>query len=772
MGDASPRGMHGSHWGAFEAVVEAGRLVAALPFAADPAPSPILGSIPEGVHHRTRVRAPAVRRAWLERGPTAGGAGRGQESFVEVDWDTALDLVAGELTRVRTEHGNAAIFAGSYGWASAGRFHHARTQLQRLLALSGGYTGQVQNYSFAAALTLLPHILGGTEAVTGPVSTWDGMEGVTGLMVAFGGIPLKNSQVDSGGLAVHTTEFWLRRLRRAGTRFVNISPLRDDAPEVTEARWIAIRPNTDTALMLGLAHTLVAEGLHHREFLERYCTGWERFASYLTGGADGVAKSAGWAAGITGVPADTIRELARQMAASRTMISTAWSLQRADHGEQPFWMTVALAAILGQIGLPGGGFGFGYGDTNRVGHPVPEYVIPRSPGLPNPEPSFIPVARIADMLLNPGAEYEFDGRRRRYPEVRLVYWAGGNPFHHHQDLNRLREAWRRPETVIVHEPWWTATARHADIVLPATTTLERNDIGASSGSRHIIAMHRAIEPQGQALSDFEILTGVARRLGVEEAYTEGRDEAAWLRHLYEAAREANLARDIVLPDFDRFWEAGYAELPAPTRPHVYLAGFRADPEANPLPTPSGRIEIFSERIAGFGYADCPGHPTWLEPAEWLGADDPEHPLHMVSNQPRTRLHSQYDPAGVSAAAKVQGREPCRINPADAAARGIQEGDVVRIFNRRGACLAGAVLSEAISPGVIQLSTGAWFDPQDPEPGLPLEVHGNPNVLTRDAGTSRLSQGPSAQTARVQVERYDPALPEIRVFSPPEIAGAR
>jgi biotin/methionine sulfoxide reductase len=219
---------------------------------------------------------------------------------------------------------------------------------------------------------------------------------------------------------------------------------------------------------------------------------------YLTGETDGQPKDAAWAANITGVPADTIRGLARCMAAERTMPTAAWSLQRADHGEQPYWALVLLAACLGQIGLPGGGFGFGYGSAGGIAEPPLLFPGPAMPTLANPAGLAIPAARIADCLLHPGERYDYNGNSATYPDIRLAYWAGGNPFHHHQDLNRLRRAWQRPETIIVHEPWWTATARHADIVLPATTTLERNDVGCSPRDRFVIAMHQAIDPVGEA----------------------------------------------------------------------------------------------------------------------------------------------------------------------------------------------------------------------------------------------------------------------------------
>src|SRR5262249_44827947 len=274
------------------------------------------------------------------------------------------------------------------------------------------------------------------------------------LMVLFGGANPKNMQVSKGGCGEHAVDGWMRALASAGVEVINVSPIRDDGPQAAAAQWIPIRPNTDTAMMLGLVHTLIAEGLHDETFLARYCVGFVEARRYVMGEADSVAKDADWASAITGVPADTIRALARRMAANRTMLSASWSLQRADHGEQPYWAVILLAACLGQIGLPGGGFGFGYGSTRGLAAPPPVVRAPTMEALANPLAKAIPAARIADCLLHPGERYDFNGRSSTFPDIRLVYWAGGNPFHHHQDINRLREAWRRPETIVVHEPWW------------------------------------------------------------------------------------------------------------------------------------------------------------------------------------------------------------------------------------------------------------------------------------------------------------------------------
>ena len=244
----------------------------------------------------------------------------------------------------------------------------------------------------------------------------------------------------------------------------------------------------------------------------------------------------------------------------------------------------------------------------------------------------------------------------------------------------------------------------------------------------------------------------------------------WCQWVYDQVRASATANGVELPGFQQFWAEGFVELPPPERDFVLFEDFRRDPVAHPLKTPSGRIEIMSDTVAGFDYADCPPHPAWLPPVEWLGsATAAQFPMHLVTHQPATRLHSQQDPGPVSRAQKVAGREAVRINPVDAAKRGIGDGDVVRVFNDRGACLAGAVVDAGVMPGVVVMATGAWFDPSAVA-GEP-ERHGNPNVLTLDIGTSALAQGTSALTALVEIERWTAPAPAIRAFTPPKLAAA-
>lgn len=388
----------------------------------------------------------------------------------------------------------------------------------------------------------MPHVLGMNflKLTWDAQNAWPMIAANTETLVMFGGISPKNSRVSMGGVTRHETGGWLHKFVDQGMRLVNISPQRTDAYEGSQ--WLPIVPGTDTAMMLGLAHTLEAEGLVDRGFLDRCTTGYERFKTYLMGETDGQAKTADWAANICEIDAKTIRDLAQTMAGTRTLITIAWSLQRARYGEQPFWMVTTLAAMLGQIGLPGGGVGYGYGAIGGIGVAVRRLGGLTLPQGTNPISDFIPVARIADMLLNPGADYEFNGQHRHYADIRLLYWCGGNPFHHHQDINRLNRAWQQPETVIVHEPWWTATAKRADIVLPATTPYEREDIGRAQGDSFLFHMERLIPPVGEARNDYEIFTGLAQRMGVAEAFTEGRDSRQWLLTSLRSIQAGSLSR--------------------------------------------------------------------------------------------------------------------------------------------------------------------------------------------------------------------------------------
>ncbi|MBU8820511.1 molybdopterin guanine dinucleotide-containing S/N-oxide reductase [Mycolicibacterium goodii] len=751
-----------THWGVFSAEIVDGDIAAVNPPTDDADPSPLLGNMPGSIRHRSRITGPAVRRGWLRDGP-GPSTDRGADEFVAVSWDQLTELLADELRRVVDTYGNEAIYGGSYGWSSAGRFHHAQSQVHRFLKMLGGYTFSRHSYSLGATGAIMPRVVGTHDDLFKRSTQWDVIVEHTDLMVCFGGMPLKNTGINDGGTTAHPMREALQRFRGRGGRIVSFSPLRDDVDG--DCDWLALRPGTDVAVMLGLAHVLATEGLADRDFLDTYCTGYERFERYLLGHDDGVPKSPEWAAHLSGLSADTLTALAHRMAAKRTIVTVSWSLQRTRHGEQAPWMGVTLAAMLGQIGLPGGGFGHGYGSMNEPGLAPLRCRLPSLPQGPNPVRTFIPVAAVTDMLLHPGEPFDFNGSRLTYPDIKCVYWAGGNPFHHHQNIPRLRRALGRVDTIVVHDPYWTAMAKHADIVVPSTTSFERNDFSGSKNDPLLVAMPQLAEPYADSRDDYTTFSALADRLGFGEQFTEGRSAWEWLVHLYEKW-SAELGFDV--PTFDEFWAAGHVKLPTDTGLTLF-EDFRADPDAHPLGTPSGRIEIFSEDIDSFGYDDCAGHPRWYEPAEWLGGERARrYPLHLLANQPASRLHSQLDGGATSQSSKVQGREPVRMHPSDAAARGLTDGEVVRVFNDRGACLAGVVIDDGMLPRVVQLSTGAWYDPADPADPDSLCLHGNPNVLTDDVGTSSLAKGCTGAHVLVEIEKFCGPVPPVRAHEPPVI----
>ncbi len=748
-----------SHWGIGVVRSKGGRVTSVTGHASDPDPSALNGNIADGLSGRARVLRPAVRAGWLD-----GGRGeRGRDPFVQVSWDTALDLIADELTRVRKDYGNEAIFAGSYGWASAGRFHHAQSQLKRFLNTIGGFVRSKGNYSYNAALVAMPHIVGGSYRQHIVEATrWPVIAEHSELVVLFGGMAMRNTQICDGGAARHRMAENFAACVQNGVRFVSFSPLRSDVDPSAEAEWLAPRPGSDTAIMLGLCHTLMVEGLTDQAFLDRYTVGYDKVAGYLRGDHDGQPKSADWAAGISGIAADRLRALAREMAGSRTMIACAAGLQRADWGEQPLWACVTLAAMLGQIGLPGGGYTIGYGVNGHIGNVSRPFRWGPFPQGTNPVEDFIPVAMSAEMMLNPGATYRYDGQTRVLPDPRLVWWAGGNPFHHHQDLNRLRQAFQRPETVIVNEINWTATARHADIVLPVAAAQERTDFGAGQTDNILVPMPKAVDPPGEARVEYDIYAALAERLGTRDAFTEGLDPEGWLRRMWAETQEGAVAQGLTLPDWVSFIAGEPVELPDPTPDRVFLSEYRADPDDHPRQTPSGRIELFSDTVAGFGLSDCAGHATWNAPRDQVAED---WPLALISGQPGTRLHSQFDNGATSKARKIKGREPVLIHPEDAAARGIEDGDIVEVFNHRGTCLAGARVTDGVAKGVVFLWTGAWYDP-DFDAADHRDRHGNPNVLTHDLRTSEFSQSPAAHSAQVDIRRLEGDAPPVLAHEPP------
>ena len=753
-----------SHWGTYKFSVDKNKKIKLDNWELDSSPTEFGLGLADAAIDNLRITQPHVRKGWLDNKGKSDGK-RGQDEFIPISWDEAFELASKELLKTKNAYGNSAIYAGSYGWASAGRFHHAKSQVNRFFNLFGGFSSSFQSYSYAAAQTLLPHIIGlDLYSTLEEHTTWDALSEECELILMFGGMPLKNSKVSAGGVGKHVTKLGMKKCFDQGVEFVNISPLIDDAPKFLKAKQVPIRPNTDTALMLALAHILIKNQSYDKDFILKYTVGFDSFSDYVQGKKNNQECSPEWASKITNIPVKTIYELADKIITKKTMISLSWSLQRASRGEQPLWMGITLAAMLGQIGTASGGFGFGYSSVNSTGDSFDKIPWQSLPQGKNKIKDFIPVARVTDMLENPGGEFDYDGKKLIYPDIKLIYWAGGNPFHHHQDLNRLVKAWQKPNTIIVNEIWWNSQARHADIIFPANTALERNDLMLNPRDPTIVANKKAMKSFKNSKTDYEIFSGLAKKLGFLESFTEDKSELDWIKFIWNNSAKAH-QKNISFPSFEEFWEKGYFELPSPKNEKIMFDDFRKDPVNFSLNTPSGKIEISSETISNFQLSDCFSHPYWFEPYEWLGNID-EYPLHLISNQPTHRLHSQLDNAANSQNSKINGKEPVMINTSDALKRNIKGGDIVMLFNKRGRVLAGANISDSVMPGVVVLSTGAWFDP---DYALNIERHGNPNVLTKDVGTSSLSQGPTCHTTLVQLKKANSEeIVEVNIFKNPEI----
>lgn len=776
---ASPDGLTtASHWGAMTAKVAGGH-IDLEPFAEDGRPSPNLKAIAELPFMKSRIQRPAARLSFLEKrvGHTHL---RGKDEWVPLTWSEALDLAGAEINRIYDLYGPSAVFGHSYGWKSAGALHAPVSLVRRLLALRGGYLKGEGNYSNAAMRVVLPYVIGMKHVRPQSLKV---IAEKTERLVFWGTDPAVTNDVDWFA-SLHADARWTEKLeqkaRSGSLRAYAVNPLRPESGKRFGAEWIAVRPGTDTALMLALIWTLDAEDLIDQAFLEKYTAGSDRLLAYVRGEEDGQPKTPRWAAAITGVSEGRIRALARDLAAHRTYLVCGWGPQRAKFGEQFHWMAYALAAALGQIGLPGGGV-TGESHTGSGGAPATpgSYVFnlpnPKAPAIPPSHPfegsPVIPTARFVDCIEHPGKTIDFNGGRYTYPTLRLLFWAGGNPFAHQPDTLRLEHAWHgsQIETVIVCDTHWTATAKHADIVLPACTFFERNDItGLGEYSRDgIAAIQKVIEPLYDSKPDYWIFTELAKRLGIEEAFTEGLDEEGWLRKLYGDAATDAAKRGVTLPSFDDFWAKGKILFKPEDEglDYVDFSDFREDPAAHPLATPSGRIELYSEKIAGYHYEDCPPHPAYLEPPEGFARATPRFPLSLVAPKSKKRLHSQLD----ELANVKDGRqdfEPLEIHPDDAVRSGVADGDLVLVESPRGSTVARAKVTTDIMRGVVSLRHGAWFEPEAFD-DVTVDVHGNSNTLTMDEPASSLSCGNVTSTANVRVFKWRGEPPVIRAFDPPE-----
>ena len=769
-----------ARWGAVYVEVKDGKVVSSKGALPKTVPNSLQQTAPDQVHTNIRVKYPMVRKSYLENPGKADGK-RGNDPFVRVSWEQALKLIHEQHSRIRSSYGPASIFAGSYGWRSSGVLHKAQTLLQRYMSMAGGYAGHTGDYSTGAAQVIMPYVVGSVE-VYEQQTTWPMVLEHSQVVVLWGMNPLNTLKIAWSSTDEQGIEYF-NLLKKSGKSVIAIDPMRSETIEFfgENATWIAPHMGTDVAMMLGIAHTLVKKNLHDKAFLEKYTTGYPQFEEYLLGKSDKVEKTAEWASGVCGVPAEQLEKLAEIFSSNKTMLMAGWGIQRQQYGEQKHWMLVTLAAMLGQIGTEGGGFGFSYhysngGNPTRTGGVLPAISAQIEGGSSagndwavSDAVTSLPVARIVEALENPGGKYQHNGKEQTFPDIKMIWWAGGGNFTHHQDTNRLIKAWQKPEMIVVSECYWTAAAKHADIVLPITTSFERNDLTMTGdySNQHIVPMKQAVAPQFEARNDFDVFADLAELLkpGGKEIYTEGKDEMAWLKFFYDAAQKGARAQRVTMPMFNAFWQQNkLIEMRRSEKNEQYVryADFRADPVKNALGTPSGKIEIYSKTLEKFGYKDCPAHPTWLAPDEGKGTAD-EKQLQLLTAHPAHRLHSQLNYAELRKKYAVADREPITIHTEDAARFGIANGDLVRVWNKRGQILTGAVVTDGIKKGVVCVHEGAWPDLENG-----LCKNGSANVLTADIPSSQLANACAGNSALVYIEKYTGNAPKLTAFDQPAI----
>lgn len=753
-----------SHFGAFYAHVQDGKIVDISPHESDHRPMAFTKALIDRNYASNRIKYPYVRKSYLE-GKKDNKKLRGNDVFVRVSWDKAIDLVYKKLQETNRKN----IYNGIYsGWSHPGLLNSVPTLGGKFFNVAkGGAIGTSGEYSNGAAGPTNPGIIGDMEVYSLQTAHEEILKN-TEVYVMWGSDLFKTNKVDYG-VANRKNDEYYKKYKKSNIKFISIDPVVTESAKMFDAETVRIRPNTDVAFVLGMMNYLYKSGKYDKEFIEKYTHGFDKFLPYLLGKSDGVDKTTAWAEKITSVPAKKIEELANLFTSKRTFLAGNWAMQRAHHGEQADWGLITLASFIGQIGLSGGGVGFSMhysgGGQAAAGKAGPGGF---SQGR-NKVRDIIPASRISEAILNPGREINFKGKKITFPEIKLMYIGGANIVGHHPDTNELIRALKTLETFIVQEPWWTPTAKMADIVLPASTILERDDIsmGGSYSGDFIYAMKKIVDAPGEAKSDYEIFSLLVEKFGERKhkRFTGGKSEMEHLKEFYSSSDAAK-----TIP-FEEFWKKGFVQYDIPKEAYKYVrhSEFRKDPVNHPLKTESGKIQIFSEKYDGYGYENFKGHVTWFEPAEWLGSKEAQtYPLHLLSPHPTYRLHSQLDNTWLKNVYKIRGREPVSINPKDAKKFGIKQGDVVEVYNQRGKVLAGANVTEDVMEGVAIIEEGVWYSPEDPTKEKSRCNSGHPNVLTSSRPTSDMAQATTVNTTLVAIKKASGAISPNQAYSMPRI----
>ena len=679
---------------------------------------------------------------------------RGEGRFQRISWDEATTIIADKLKYTIEKYGNEAIYY-QYGSGSTGANLQGRNANKRFLNTIGGFLDQHGTYSTAQISTIEPYVYGsGQGSLLANIAHSD-------LVVMFCQ-NLAETRMSGGGQIAEIFE----ALKESNARVIIIDPRMTDSTIAFDAEWIPIRPGTDAALVAAIGHTLVSEELADDDFINRYCVGWDAstlpasapknasYKDYIMGtGPDGIAKTPEWASQICGISPMRIKQLAREMATAKAAwISQGWGLQRTANGEQSARAIMMLPAMTKQFGKPGT-------NSGNWGHSI-KYSVPGF-ATANPVKTSIPCFLWTDAITRGTemtAENSFVRNKDRLETNIKFLWhyASNITMNQHSDLNRTREILQDEslcEFILVWEHHMTPSARYADILLPDVTTLESDDLidnSYATGAYHYVTrLQRAIEPLWDNRPTYDVLADIAEKMGTKTEFTEGRSYQEWIEHCYQLLRQANPH----LPSFQQTDGMGVIDRKlANRRDHIALSAFRDDPDMHPLPTPSGKIEMYSERLANLAQSwelpegdRIPAVAEYCENFEGLG--DPEkmkrYPLQMVGFHTKGRTHSTYH--NVPQLREVV-RDEVWINPRDAAARNLSHGERVEIFNDRGQIQLHAKITPRIMPGVIAVPQGAWHQPN----ANGIDIGGCINTLTTQR-PSPLAKGNPQHTNLVEIK---------------------
>jgi anaerobic dimethyl sulfoxide reductase subunit A len=511
------------------------------------------------------------------------------------------------------------------------------------------------------------------------------------------------------------TMWYLEQAREAGTKIIYIDPRYTHTAAVLADKWIPIAPATDTAMVLAMAFTMITENLHDQGFLDRYTVGFDDFRTYILGKEDGVPKTPEWAAERTKVPADVIRQVARDYATIKpAALLSGISPGRTAIGEQFHRATATIAAMTGNIGIHGGeaagrslgdqtnfhSYPFKMGPFMQIGeNPVDKQAPIRPNYLVNYTPrdhrSFarVHMSKLSDAILK--------GRAGGYHADYKAYVVfNTNPVNQNPLTTKWHEALQKLEFMVVAEQFMTATARYADILLPTAEIFEKNDLIVGGNAKPFYGfIKKLVEPYGERKSQLDICNLLAERLHIEN-YNDKTDEE-WVKQIAMGGGD--------VPDWEEFKKEGIYRIPL-KEPFIAFKKQIEDPENNPFPTPSGKIEIYSNLLAEMQDPYLPPIPKYFEP--WEGPNDPlrkKYPLQMITPRFRRRTHTQFDTLPWLREIQENNME---IYTKDAQVRGIRDGEIVRVFNDRGEVRIRATLTERIMPGVVAIPQGSWFNPDE------------------------------------------------------------